>query len=395
MKIAILIETLLPGGAELFALRLAKALASSHQVILYNFRADRVNMEIVKVHQKNFEIVSFDLPFGFLIDKFDALLFILRMDFSLRDFFLRRHLKRTIEKYKIQVMHSNQFKVDWNTSLVNKKFKLRHVITIHGDYLKFFKMLNKGTAQLIHHYKAKLNQIVENIDHIVCISDQQIDFFKKVIKAEYYNKIQKIYNGYNISGNIKYKSREEIGINPNVFVFGMVARGIPEKGWEIAIRAFLNCAENNKSIFLILVGDGDYMTTLKNQYRHQSILFAGFSPQPLEWIKVFDVGLLPTYYASESLPTSIIEYMAAGKPCIASKKGEIGQMITDNGQMAGYLFDIDPLENAENKLADLMNMIVKNKETTLPELSRMSEKMFEKFDMNNCLNKYQRLYESN
>jgi glycosyltransferase involved in cell wall biosynthesis len=87
--------------------------------------------------------------------------------------------------------------------------------------------------------------------------------------------------------------------------------------------------------------------------------------------------------------------MAAGKPCIASKKGEIGQMITDNGQMAGYLFDIDPLENAENKLADLMNMIVKNKETTLPELSRMSEKMFEKFDMNNCLNKYQRLYESN
>jgi L-malate glycosyltransferase len=392
MTIAILIETLLPGGAELFALRLAKALASHHPVVLYNFRADRINTEIVKTYHKNFEIISFNLPFGLLADKLDSLLFRLRIDFSLRDFFLRRHLKKTIEKYEIQVLHSNQFKVDWNTCIVNKNFNLKHVITIHGDYLKFFNMMNKGTAQQIHHYKEKFDYVVESTDYITCISDHQIDFFTNNIKVEYLNKIRKVYNGYDIPENITYKTRKELGLTNDAIIFGMVARGIPEKGWEIAIKAFFKCSELNKNIFLILVGEGDYLRKLEAQYKHHTIIFTGFSTQPVEWIRIFDVGLLPTYYGSESLPTTIIEYMAMAKPCIVSNKGEIYNMIQDRGQMAGYIFDIEPLEKAEDKLAKLMHDIIRTKNTTIPELSKVSENLFKRFEMNTCIYKYMDLY---
>lgn len=46
------------------------------------------------------------------------------------------------------------------------------------------------------------------------------------------------------------------------------------------------------------------------------------------WVKVFDVAILPSYFISESLPNSIIEYLAYDKPVISTNIGEIQRCYT-------------------------------------------------------------------
>src|SRR6185437_13149544 len=90
---------------------------------------------------------------------------------------------------------------------------------------------------------------------------------------------------------------------------------------------------NTEKAHLVLVGESTYLQTLKNNFaQHQTIHFIGESKNPLEWVNIFDVGLLPSTYASESLPTVVIEYLCCNKPVIASDAGEIVNMIQCDGK---------------------------------------------------------------
>lgn len=78
---------------------------------------------------------------------------------------------------------------------------------------------------------------------------------------------------------------------------------------------------------LVLVGAGSYVDELRRRPLPEGAILAGFSANTLEYVQHFDVGLLPTLFPHESLPTVVIEYVYCGKPVIASDVGEIEQMI--------------------------------------------------------------------
>jgi len=81
---------------------------------------------------------------------------------------------------------------------------------------------------------------------------------------------------------------------------------------------------------------------LKAKYaQHREIEFLGQLQDPLPTIFACDVGLLPSWFVSESVPSTVIEYLACGKPVIATTIGSIPQMIAREGREAGLLIPYD------------------------------------------------------
>ena len=64
----------------------------------------------------------------------------------------------------------------------------------------------------------------------------------------------------------------------------------------------------------------------------------------------YDVGLLPTSFAAESLPNTVVEYQASGLATIATEVGEIPALICYDGIEAGTLI---PLESESKMIKSL------------------------------------------
>ena len=131
---------------------------------------------------------------------------------------------------------------------------------------------------------------------------------------------------------------------------------------------------------------------LQRQPQPLGVEFAGFSPDPVDKIETFDVGLLPSKFPNESLPTVIMEYLFCGKPAIATNVGEIREMLrTPDGELAGTLLDFDGNQISTDQLAAAMQTYFDD-----PALRRrhaaLAPAAFAKFEMGKCASAYAQLY---
>lgn len=394
MKILYTIETLEIGGAEKFVIELANSVSNESEVFLFIVFQGRVNPYLLDKISNRVTIVSKELLLDYLIQKIDSLLYRMLIPIRFRDVFIKKRLETVLNQYKIEIIHSNQFNTD-NICLQASLIKNIPVIaTIHGDYLNFYRKHNDN--QRIYgniNFLKRLEFILSNLKTIVCISDQQLVFFKNLAHQGLKNNgTVKIYNG--ISRPIFNKSdKDSIGVKNENFIFGMIARGIEEKGWQIAIDAFIEL--NNNSAYLILVGESDYIQSLKKKYiSKRNILFTGFASNPAQWIQHFDVGLLPTTYQSESLPTAIIEYLAQGKPVIATDLGEIKNMLCKNNNCAGILLSQNLKGSLSSQLFDAMKICIEDTEF-LENCKNSTNVRSTQFKIEKCSDNYLSIYNQN
>jgi glycosyltransferase involved in cell wall biosynthesis len=231
----------------------------------------------------------------------------------------------------------------------------------------------------------------------VYLTDKNLEVFSRpAVRALASLPHQKIYNGFEgqFSAPTERPSRAALNIGPADLVFGMVARGIAEKGWEFAIRSFLAVAEAQPQAHLLLVGSSDYLTELRTRYTHPRLHFAGHSPNPIDWVSLFDVGLLPSYFHAESLPNSIAEYLACGKPVVASRIGEVPQMLATDTGPAGILLDQANWQlTRPEQLTEAMHTYL-TQPALLAEHSSRAALAFRKFDMSHCVAAYVGLYKT-
>lgn len=378
MTVFIISETLLAGGAEWFALRLSDALmASGHEVCFFVLRADKVDN---RLKSKFSNIKMYALPKWLITACAFLDRGINRLGYPnfLVKYFNSILLKKYIRNLKPDVLHSHLITADAVGYKANSGTKVRQVATIHGDYIQALK--NNDVVNI----KA-IALLIQQLDKIIIISDEQ----KKILTTKFptvATKLKKIYNGYPLDEN-------NLPVSPikDSFNFGLVARGIPEKGWEPAIQAFLQIP--NANVRLYLYCEGVYITSLKEKYTDPRIIYAGFTDNPLAAISNLDVGLLPSYYPSESLPTTIIEYLAMKKPVIATNVGEISKMILpeDESPPAGIIINtIDPAKMVQ-PLHDAMMRMFSDK--ILYEAMKAScRSSFNKFSMKGCVDEYVKEY---
>ncbi|MCB0700169.1 MAG: glycosyltransferase family 4 protein [Chitinophagales bacterium] len=391
MNIIIASEVIHPGGAETFILRLAQALHDKgHKVCVFVFYKQLLNYDLCKILAPDVTVIAADIPSATILQKADGLLFRHGIDNSFRNNHIKKSLRKLIRSFKPDVIHSHLLKVD-KICLDVTAGNIPVVNTIHGDYLQFWNKTKNNIPIPLLNYQQKAKQNLSRLSGVVCISDKQIAFFNENFPKETENKVVKIYNGY--KGNITVQEtviKAELGINEGDFVFGMVSRGIPEKGWRVAIDAFTKL--NASNAHLILVGSGDYLKELKAQYQNnKQIHFTGHSDNPINYINIFDVGLLPSTYPSESLPTVIIEYLYCNIPSVASDAGEITNMTGQTINPAGLIVPIKDGKVDETAFSIAMAQYINDK--SLYETHKANAKVcYQQFDMDKCVEAYLEVY---
>ena len=111
--------------------------------------------------------------------------------------------------------------------------------------------------------------------------------------------------------------RQDLGLTPQEYVVGCVARLAPEKRVDGLIEAFL--AADLPHARLVLVGPGDEEEKLRKLAARggNKVVFAGFRQDVRDLYHVFDVCVLNSIW--EGYPLTLMEALEAGTPVIATQ----------------------------------------------------------------------------
>lgn len=391
MNILFSIEHLEFGGAQTIVLSLSSAIAekTAHKVYLINQFPEKVNRSMIDtLLSPKVKVISINTnkPVDFITWKLNAMLVFLGFSHSFRAKVKTWYFEYCLYKYKIDIVTSHLMGSDYVCSQVLKNKQIPLVINEHGEY---------STISITDADKIDLvKKIISQIDAIVTVSEfcrQAISVFTQSFTGI----IQTIYNGITLQKvSFNLDPRKQLNIPDNAFVFGLVGRGIKEKGWSEAIEAFSKAISlgNFTEIHMILVGEGEYLEGLRKNpaLSNDRIHYVGFSNNPGYWIQAFDIGMLPSY--AEALGNVIIEYMFYGKPVIATRVGGIPETIGSyTNTQAGFLVDMIDGRPDVNQLADYMFAYIKN-----PDLLNIhaanTKKAIEKFSMDKCVDNYINLF---
>ncbi|MGH2565491.1 MAG: glycosyltransferase, partial [Ginsengibacter sp.] len=172
-----------------------------------------------------------------------------------------------------------------------------------------------------------------------------------------------IYNGMDLNRFINLKDpvivRKEIfgdGVE-DIFVIGMVAAFEERKDYRTLVEAAKVLIPVNNKLRFVLVGGGTLLNEIKNSIPIElldRIIFPGKRSDVESIVNIFDVGILLTNAKvhGEGISNSIIEYMALGKPVIATKGGGTVEVVFDNKN--GYMIDAENSEQLVEKIKTLI-----------------------------------------
>lgn len=245
-------------------------------------------------------------------------------------------------------------------------------------------------------FHAKRRKVVNSImlpfvDNIIAQAHSQKEY---LIRHEGFKpqKVRVIYNGVDLEKFDKPLDipslKQTIGIPEDASVVGIVARLSPEKGHQTFLKASRKILDVFPSAHFLIVGDGEERKKLKKITHelaiHSSINFLGIRKDIPQIVSLFDVAVMSSNF--ETFSNSILEYMAASKPVVATNVGSIAELVIDGE--TGYLIptgDSDAL--ADRILRLLRNPVLAKK---MGEAGR--ERVKEKFTIQKMIAGYESLF---
>ena len=337
-----MIGNLALGGAEWAFVRQANALASAnHQVTCYvPYYCDSSSALFAALDQR-IQIVTFRWMTDFLhrvLYKLTLVFPRINLEQRLHSAFLKRLNRRN--RFDVVNPHLHIATVVACQAFMNDPVPI--IETDHGDYA----LLLQDDPPF-----RRLSIPLQRVDALICPSSTNQNRIAHLPWSSRFRSSVIPYSYESPSAHIDRALPQD-----DIFTFGMVSRGVPEKGWEEAIEAFRAVRlSSTRPMRLILVGGSSYLQALERDLEPDlktDVIFVGSQPDIRPWIECFDVGLLPSYFAAESLPNVIIECLAQGKPVIATDIGGIPDMLDTVGQTCGILVPL----NASSNRADLAQL---------------------------------------
>jgi glycosyltransferase involved in cell wall biosynthesis len=163
------------------------------------------------------------------------------------------------------------------------------------------------------------------------------------------NKSIVIYNGFNFNRTAKIIPKENIRDQLSVktkYIIGMVAANSIFKDYLTYFKAKL-LLNKRKDITFLAVGNNtdseSFKDLINNHIKYFRLL--GYKSDVESLINVMDICILSTY--TEGISNSILEYMAFGKPVIATAGGGTNEII-ENQKTGILISQSNPSELAEN-----------------------------------------------
>lgn len=181
------------------------------------------------------------------------------------------------------------------------------------------------------------------------------------------------------------KIRASFGISDTDVVCISMGDLIPRKNYGTAIEAIGKC--ENKNIHYWICGQGPELDNLKELAREKKIEdrvhFLGFRTDIKELLKAADIFLFTTL--QEGMPRSMMEAMASGLPCIASKiRGNVD--LLEDG-VGGYLNEAQDVNGIAEHLRILASDTARRNTMGRANLDRIRE-----FDVRKVENVVENIY---
>ena len=129
----------------------------------------------------------------------------------------------------------------------------------------------------------------------------------------------------------KSSARKLWGVRENEFLFGCVSVFVPEKGQRHLIEALPLVRKLHPEVRLLLAGDGacraELQSLAKQLGQTQAVLFTGFVNSVEHVYGALDAFVFPSEF--EGLGTALQAAMAAGLPCISTRRGALAEVVDD------------------------------------------------------------------
>jgi glycosyltransferase involved in cell wall biosynthesis len=186
-------------------------------------------------------------------------------------------------------------------------------------------------------------------------------------------KVRTIHNGtdsnhYSPNLDVRRRMRRELNFSEEDLVIVFSGRLDPVKNFEFLLKVFEYCRKVDKTIKLLIVGDGperqriEQLSIQKNL--HAAMVMVGQKFEVLPYLRAGDVFLLTSI--TEQMPLTILEAMSVGLPVIASNVGEIRNIIDDNQN--GFLRNIS--DGYEGFVSALLSLNDPSNRQTMSQAAR-------------------------
>lgn len=311
MKILILITKSDLGGAQLFALNLAKGLRNhSHEVVVAggdgDYLPNALSLEKIEFHKiKNLK--RGHNPF-----------YLIKYLFELRHY---------IKSNKFDIIHFNSTNAllgVWGLIFLHKNPK--KIFTVHGLSILDNNHFKNKFMDFLYRFMFKLT--FKNLSNVIFVSKSN---YENAIKMGIVKDATVIYNGvvfpegYFLNKNqaIDFLENKTKSSFKNCFLYGSIGRLAYQKNYEFLIKLHNEVKVIKPNAKLILIGDGPYKSNYQNLIKElkleEEVFLFGSIKDASRYLKAFDLFVLPSIF--EGLSFSLIEAVYSGVPTISSKVG--------------------------------------------------------------------------
>jgi glycosyltransferase involved in cell wall biosynthesis len=372
------------GGAQKYVFDLASTLKEqgySVEVALGGEQNGQLIQKLLKLNIKTYYLKNLQRPVNFY-----------------RDWLVLWELVKLFRKIKPDILHLNSSKASALGAIAGKLVKIKKIIyTVHGLVLNEPLALHKKIFYLFSEWlSAKFK------NQLICVSqfDKESLLKHKIAKAQ---KITVIYNGIDLD-NLKFftknEAREKLSLiiqhkllisNYQLpisnYLIGTIANFYPTKGLTYLIEAAKQSLAILPDLKFIIIGDGPErrkLTELISKYKlEQNVLLTGNLPQASQYLKAFDLFVLPS--VKEGLSYTLIEAQAAGLPIITTRVGGTPEIVENN--KTGIKIPAKDFNALAENIINLINHPAKQKKIAQNALSNC-----QKFSLNKMIQATKKTY---
>lgn len=266
-----------------------------------------------------------------------------------------------IRKNKIDVVHCNSFSSPELLLLKPLLFpKTRIIHTVHdvGQYAGLGKIKCWIRNWLCYRFVAISDCVKEDI----------------LAHGAKKDKVQVVYNAIDLSRFYPRHKQQS-----NTLHIGQVARFMPEKkGQDLLVKAMGELHKKYPNILCSFAGDADaehreafekIKKTVEQAGLGECVTFLGNVDDVPAFLATIDVFVLPSRY--EGFGISLIEAMAMGIPCVASRLDGPAEVL--QGGKYGTLFTPDDSDDLAQKLEAVLEDLPAKKEAAIQNISYVKE----------------------
>ena len=253
----------------------------------------------------------------------------------IQDFRAYLELRKTVKRFKPQIIHSHTFKAGVLARLMF--FRIPKVHTFHG-HLMGDPEFSRRALQVIINIERRLAKVTKKL---ITVGEQVSKDLLQVSVGKPHQYISIASEGQNLNFISRKDGRAKLSSNTDTPVVLWMARMAPVKNPFLV----LEVARLLPEVSFLMAGDGELFKQIKEQ--------APTNVRLLSWVDAAEVIPVADIFLSTSLnegiPYSFLEVLSAGIPVVAVESGAIAEIITHG--LNGILCSQNPTEIAAQILS--------------------------------------------